>query len=237
MKKHTHFCHWEHPDLNQTGVASISNLNGTDIYLFDAYSLPFKIFCFVINAYAIKTSFELVDVCVGDVNTKGWYSVPAAGNRFTAAATSIFFASLVVLQLKVSLPLLGTKEEASALASAYASTYGGSLMVNSMATNVFIGVGAFLGTMQFEKKITQAKSTALFVVLAMILMGDGLKFVSLLNASPECFPNTEYFTEFLPQLESTYHVYESGLGLLGLVVVNALRRLMSERLKVTGDPN
>lgn len=216
----------------QIGLVAISSLNGTGIYLFDAYTIPFKVLCLVSNAFALKSVLDFVDCTVGDVDTKGWDSVPGASNRFVAVLFSVFFlASFVILEFQAYLPLLGIKEESLAYTEAYSATCGGAQTAGLLATELYIGLGALLGTLQFERKISQETSLAIWIFLTVALLGDGLKLTYLVNAAPDVVPNAEYLTEYIPNLASIYHPNEFGIGLLGLTIVNALRRLWVDTKK------
>ena len=114
----------------QFGLASLSSLNGTGIYLFDAYTPSFAFLALIVNALSLKAIFELIDctATAGDVVT------------------------LTGVQVQAYLPLLGIKKEALAYAEAFSPLHGAALTAVTVFINMVIGSGALLGTLQFEKK-------------------------------------------------------------------------------------
>lgn len=77
--------------------------------------------------------------------------------------------------------------------------------------------------------------------MAVLLLLGPLKLLVLVTVAillaPDFVPGTDYFFEYTPRLESMYHITGVGLGLLGLTLTNAFRRLILDSKYGSFDEN
>lgn len=193
----------------QMSIVVISNLNGTDVYLFDAFSMQGRILSSVINTTLLIGSFDNLTSILGDKDQRGWETVPNYQNKLSAFALVFPIHVLICISGNAILPVLCDKESFVQNALPFYGIFPGLQTVELTAISLSVGLGSLLATLQFERKIDAGVATGLNLALLLFLNYDGVKFMYLLLNFPERFAYSEYFTTYTPHLQSVWHTNEA----------------------------
>lgn len=194
--------------VTQLSLVVMSSLNGTDVYLFDAFSMQGRILISVINTALLIGSFDSIKEIVGDKEKKGWETVPNYSSRSSAFFAVFPFHILICMTGNAVLPVLCDKESFVANAVPFFSVFPGVQTLGYVAASLGIGLGALLATFQFEKKITSEFASFWNIFAIVFLTFDSMKFMYLMVAFPEKFAHSEYFVSYTPHLQSVWHTNE-----------------------------
>ncbi len=194
--------------VTQLSLVVMSSLNGTDIYLFDAFSMQGRILISVINTTLMIGSLDSIAMILGDKEKKGWETVPGYGSRSSAFLTSFPFHILICMNGNAVLPVLCDKQSFVENALPFFSIFPGVQTLGYVATSLAVGLGALLATLQFENKISNEVASFWNIAIISFLTYDGVKFMYLLAAFPERFAHSEYFVSYTPHLQSLWHTNE-----------------------------
>ncbi len=215
----------------QIDLIILSSLNGTSIYLFDAFSTTGRIIMATMNTVLLRGSFDTLSLVIGDEERKGWDSVPGYENRISAIVTTLPFFFLTCIIGNASLPILADEAWFQTYAVPFFTEFPGVQTLGYIAINLSVGLGALLATLQFEKKISGTFASFLNQFITIFLIYDGVKFMYLINAFPDKFAHANYFTEYTPQLQSLFHTNETLLACTVLAVVKGFQNLNRSRKK------
>lgn len=204
--------------VTQLSLVAISSLNGTDVYLFDAFSIQGRVLISVINTTLLKGSLDSLTLIIGDKDHKGWESVPGYNNKPAAFFTVFPFHVLICITGNAVLPVLSDKQSFLENALPFFGIFPGVQTLGYVSISLAVGLGALLATLQFEKKISPNTGSILSNVFLLLLTYDSIKFMYLLQAVPNRFPHSEYFTVYTPHLQSIWHTNE----ILGAATLLAL---------------
>ena len=164
----------------QLSLVVISSLNGTDIYLFDAFSMQGRILVSTINSALLIGSMETLTQIIGDKEQKGWETVPNYRTR-TEAFMAIFpIHVLICITGNAALPVLCDKESFLQNALPFFHVYPGVQTLGYVAINLAIGLGALLGTLQYERKLSAATASTANLALLAFFTYDSIKFMCLI---------------------------------------------------------
>jgi hypothetical protein len=211
--------------ITQLSLVVLSSLNGTNVYLFDAFSMQGRVLVSVVNTSLLIGSFDSLALIVGDKEKKGWETVPNYGSRPAAFFAVFPFHILICITGNAILPVLCDKESFVENALPFFGVFPGVQTLGYVATSLSIGLGALLATLQFEKKITSEVASFWNLVVITFFTYDGVKFVYLLGVFPERFAHSEYFILYTPHLQSLWHTNEVlSLGTV-LAMIVGLRDL------------
>eukprot|EP00980_Cylindrotheca_fusiformis_P028306 scaffold22591_cov125-Cylindrotheca_fusiformis.AAC.2 len=209
-----------------------SSLNGlpAEYWFFDAFSNAGKAaigLVFFIEEYFLILSFD--NAISGP--TAGMAATPGATDR----ATNIIFAALIYFFVNAAeIPLVAPmffsdiSSYQSSMSAALETAGLPALNFHTFATAV--GFGSFLqlvATFQFEKKISETVGLIAFVTLFVVFNCDAILSTYKIIARPELLPIIENTHNYLPNLLSENHLFETILGVTGLVVANAIRKAVT----------
>jgi len=219
--------------ITQLSLVIMSSLNGTDVYLFDAFSMQGRILISVINTTLLKGSLDSLVLIVGDKERKGWDTVPNYGSKPSAFIAIFPFHILICITGNAVLPVLCDKQSFIENAVPFFAIFPGVQTLGYVAISLAVGLGALLATLQYEKKITNEFASFWNLFALVFLTFDGVKFMVLLTAFPERFAHSEYVTSYTPQLQSIWHTNEClGVGTI-LALMVGLKNLSSATVLAT----
>lgn len=194
--------------ITQLSLVTMSSLNGTDVYLFDAFSMQGRALISAVNTALLIGSFGSITEIIGDTEQKGWETVPNYSSR-TAAFSAVFpFHVLMCITGNAVLPVLSDKASFLENALPFFEVFPGTQTLGYIATSLAVGLGSLFATLQFEKKMTSDEASFWNLFVIAFLTYDGVKFMYLLWAFPEKFPHSEYFASYTPHLQSLFHTNE-----------------------------
>jgi hypothetical protein len=222
--------------VTQLSLVTMSSLNGTDVYLFDAFSLQGRIIISTINTALVIGSFDSLALIVRDKEKKGWETVPGYGSR-PAAFLGVFpFHVMICVTGNAVLPVLCDKQSFLENALPFFEVFPGVQTLGYVAISLSVGLGALLATLQFEKKITSGVASFWNIAVIAFFTYDSVKFMYLLGAFPERFPHSEYFVSYTPHLQSLWHTNE--VLTIGTILAMAIGlRDLSEAKKLEWQKN
>ena len=210
-------------------MIALSNLNGTDQYIFDAFSIPGRAAFFCMAALVTKISIQLIDCSIADKSRKGFQVAgPMMGNRLTAAFQAIAVYTMGFLVIQGCTPLFMEKAAFEELVKPYyTDIYNGALTSATVAVNQWIGFGALVGTLQFEKKISMLSASVWYILLGLFLAFDSFKLAYDFSAQQIIFlPEAQDQLLFQQNLAAEWHTTEIYFGLMGIAVLNSLRKVV-----------
>ena len=212
-------------------MIALSNLNGTDQYLFDAFSVPGRVAFFCMAILVTKISIQLIDCSIADKARKGFHvGGPLMGNRLTAAFQAIAVYTMGFLVIQGCTPLFMEKAAFEELVKPYyTDIYNGALTSATVAVNQWIGFGALVGTLQFEKKISMMSASMWYILLGIFLAFDSFKLAYDFSAQ-QIFTLPEAQSQLLFQQNEAaqWHTTEIYFGLMGIAVLNSLGKVLMD---------
>jgi CRP-like cAMP-binding protein len=186
---------------------------------------------YFIEAFFLITAFE--NSISG--SEAGLDSTPGGMGR----ASNIFFAALIYFfvntaQVPLVLPIFFSDIASyqGSMSAAFEAVGMPSLDFHSFATAVgFVSFLQLVATLQFEKKISEIAGLVSFVTLFVVFNGDAITATYKTVFRPQLLPIIENTNNYLPNLIAQNHIAELGLGITGLVIVNAIRKaiVMNEK--------
>ena len=212
-------------------LIAISNLNGTDQYLFDAFSMPGRVLFATMATLVTKISIQFIDCSIADKTRRGFHvGGPLMGHRLTAAFQAIAVYSMGFLVIQGCTPLFMEQAAFEELVKPYyTDIYNGALTSATVAVNQWIGLGALVGTLQFEKKMTMLAASLWYIVLGLFLAFDSFKLAYDFSAHQiYSIPEAQNQLLFQHNLAAQWHTTEVYFGLMGIAILNSLRKVLMD---------
>lgn len=212
----------------------LSSLNGSGVYSFDAFSLFGRGALILVLVGGLFTSLKSLYEAASDNQKKGWDTIPNYGSRFSAVATNIV---LVLLMCTLTVPILVLFSpngqdifEDSALP--LFARYNGLQTIQFFGVSFAVGIGALLGTLQFERKITAAQAGLGAFFVQLFLTFDSIKYTFYFSDFKKYFPDSpvlaEAYSKGYPQLATDTHYVEITIAATALALLGGLFKLLSD---------
>eukprot|EP00536_Pseudo-nitzschia_multiseries_P010173 jgi/Psemu1/288936/fgenesh1_pg.302_\ len=163
----------------QLSLVVLSSLNGTDVYLFDAFSMPGRIVISVANTALLKGSLDSIVLLISDRDRTGWETVPGYQTRIGAVIPALVFHGLLCGTGNAVLPVLCDEDSFREQAGPFFASFAGVQTLGYVSISLAVGLGALLATLQFEKKISSTVASVGNGVLLVGLTYDGTKFMEV----------------------------------------------------------
>eukprot|EP00550_Attheya_septentrionalis_P006951 CAMPEP_0198295294 /NCGR_PEP_ID=MMETSP1449-20131203/26992_1 /TAXON_ID=420275 /ORGANISM="Attheya septentrionalis, Strain CCMP2084" /LENGTH=655 /DNA_ID=CAMNT_0043995557 /DNA_START=186 /DNA_END=2154 /DNA_ORIENTATION=- len=180
-------------------------------------------------SYLIETYFMIAafDNAISGSDA-GMDSIPGGMER----ASNICFASLIYFAVTTGQVALVAPIFFSDLASyqgsmstAFEAVSLPALNFHSFATAVgFVSFLQLLATLQFKKKISEIGGLLGLVALFVVFNCDAVVAFCKIVLLPDLLPTIANSNNYLPNMMAQNHLVELGLGITGLVVLNAIRK-------------
>lgn len=202
---------------------------------FDAFSGPGM---GLIAATYFGTAIAMISALDNAISgpTKGLQSCPGGMNRGTnilCAAMIYFFVNGAQIPLVAPMFFSNLDAYQTSMSTAFESVGMPALDFHSFATAVgFVSFLSLVATLQFEKKISESTGMFAFASLFLVFNCDAIVATYKTMACPDMLPILENSNFYLSNLIAENHLVEGGVMVTGLVVLNALRKLV-----MRGDEN
>mmetsp|Transcript_6376 Transcript_6376/g.8509 ORF Transcript_6376/g.8509 Transcript_6376/m.8509 type:complete len:507 (-) Transcript_6376:627-2147(-) len=211
----------------QTNFVILSSLNGTEVYLFDAFSTVGRMFLITINTVCLMSFIDNVSSVIGDKDMQGWETVPGFNNRIAAMSMTLpgFFGCLTG---NAYLPLLGDKAVFEQFALPFYTAFPGVQTIGYCALCFALGISALLATLQFEKKMSNTLASVLVIGVLVLTNFDSAKFAYLIVAFPEKFPDVVLASsEYTHNLQTIWQTNEFLASCIVFAIVHGMYKLWS----------
>jgi len=198
-------------------------------WYFDAFSGPGM---GLIAAAFFGTAMSMISSLDNAISgpSKGLQACPGGMNR----GTNILFASLIFFfvngaQVPLVAPMFFSNLEAyqQSMSAAFESVGMAALDFHSFATAAgFVSFLSLVATLQFEKKISQTTGLFSFLSLFLVFNCDAIIATYKTMVCPDLLPILESSNFYISNIIAENHLIEGGAIFTGLVVLNAVRKLL-----------